>query len=86
MLAGSYHKKKQKYKLSLNKFLRCMFMSHQQNTLQDDNIKIANKSFENLAEFTYLEIKLTYQNYILEEVKFGELLQLHPDSVFLFAI
>ena len=44
-------------------------MPHQQNTMQDDNIKIANKSFENLAKFTYLEIKLTYQNYILEEVK-----------------
>lgn len=68
----------------------CMFMSHQQNTIQDDNMKIANKSFENLAQFTYLEIKLTCRNYILEEaktkIKFGELLQLHPDSVFMFAI
>jgi hypothetical protein len=44
-------------------------MSHQQNTIQDDNINIADKSFENLAKFTYLEIKLTYRNYILEEVK-----------------
>ena len=65
-------------------------MSHQQNTIQGDNIKIANKCFENMAKFTYLEIKLSYQNYIFEEVKtkmkFGELLQLHPDSVFAFAI
>jgi hypothetical protein len=36
-----------------------MFMSHQQNAVQGDSIKIANKSFKNLAEFTYLEIKLT---------------------------
>jgi hypothetical protein len=37
-----------------------MFMSHQQNAIQDDNITIANKSFENLSKFTYLEIKLTF--------------------------
>ena len=46
-----------------------MFMSHQQNTIQDDTIKIANTSFESLAKFTYLATKLTYQNYVLEEVK-----------------
>jgi hypothetical protein len=42
-------------------------MSHQQKAIQDGIIKTADKSFENLAKFTYLEIKLTYQNYVLEE-------------------
>jgi hypothetical protein len=45
-----------------------MLMSHQQNAVQD-NIKMTDKSFKNLAKFTYLEIELTYQNYTLGDVK-----------------
>jgi hypothetical protein len=66
MLAKSHHKKKN-YELSLNKFLRRMFMSHQQNAVQDKKTAII--CFKNLANLTYSELKLTHQKYILEEVK-----------------
>jgi predicted peptidase len=86
MLAKSHHKKN--YELSLNKFLGCLFMSHQQNAVQD-NIQIAMKSFKNLVKFTYLEIKLTYQNYMLKEVKAklssGNSCYSYTQTVFLFA-
>jgi hypothetical protein len=32
-----------------------MLLSHQQNAGQNHNIKTANKSFENMAQFKYLE-------------------------------
>jgi hypothetical protein len=46
-----------------------MLLSHQQNTGQYHNIKITNKSFENVAQFKYLEITITNQNLTQEEVK-----------------
>jgi hypothetical protein len=46
-----------------------MFMSHHQSTGQNLNIKIANKSFENMAKFGYLGTMLTNQNCIHEEIK-----------------
>ena len=39
-----------------------MFMSCEQNAGQNYHIKIANKSFETVAEFVYFGMKLTSQN------------------------
>jgi hypothetical protein len=41
-----------------------MFISHHQTTGQNYYIKIANKSFENVAKLKYLEMTVTNQNYI----------------------
>jgi hypothetical protein len=46
-----------------------MIMSHHPNSGQNQNIKIANESFENVAKFIYLEITLTNQNDIHNEIK-----------------
>jgi hypothetical protein len=46
-----------------------MFMSHHQSTGQNLYIKIANKSFENMAKFRYLRTMLTNKNYVHEEMK-----------------
>jgi hypothetical protein len=46
---------------------KCMLMSHHQNAGQNDNIKIANRCFENVAQFRYLGRTVTDQNLIHEE-------------------
>jgi hypothetical protein len=46
-----------------------MLMFRQQNAGQNSNIKVANKTFENVAKFRSLETALTNQNLINEEVK-----------------
>jgi hypothetical protein len=46
-----------------------MFMYYHQATGQNHHIKAANKSFENVAAFTYLGMTLTNQNSIHEEIK-----------------
>jgi hypothetical protein len=33
---------------------KCMIMSHHQNSGENQNVRIANKSFENVAEFKHL--------------------------------
>jgi hypothetical protein len=45
-----------------------MFLSRHQNAGQDHDIKVANNSFENVAQFKYLRT-VTNQNSIQEEVK-----------------
>jgi hypothetical protein len=48
---------------------RYMLLSHHQNAGQNYDIKIANRSFENVAQFKYLGMEVTIQNLIQEEIK-----------------
>jgi hypothetical protein len=43
--------------------------SRHQNAGQNHDIKIANRSFENMAQFKYLGMTVTAQNFIPEEIK-----------------
>jgi hypothetical protein len=44
-------------------------MSHHQNAGQNYKIKIADRSFENVAQFTYLGTTVTNQN-LIQEIEF----------------
>jgi hypothetical protein len=46
-----------------------MLMSHSQKTGQNYSIKIAKRSFEDVAKFRYLGTTLTDQNHMHEEIK-----------------
>jgi hypothetical protein len=46
-----------------------MIMSHHQNSGQNQNIRVANESFENMAKFKYLGMILTNKNDIHDEIK-----------------
>jgi hypothetical protein len=46
-----------------------MFMSNYLNSGQNQNVRIANESFENVVKFKYLGITLTNQNDIHDEIK-----------------
>jgi hypothetical protein len=46
-----------------------MIMSHYLNSGQNQNIRIANELFENVAKFKYLGATLTNQNDIRDEIK-----------------
>jgi hypothetical protein len=46
-----------------------MIVSYHQNSEQNQNIKIANELFENVAKFKYLGMALTNQNDIHDEIK-----------------
>jgi hypothetical protein len=46
-----------------------MLLSRFQNAEQIYDMKIANRCFENVAQFTYLEGTMTNQTLILEEIK-----------------
>jgi hypothetical protein len=47
-----------------------MLLSHQQNVGQNRDIKIANRSFENVSQLKYLGTTVTNQNLIQEEIEF----------------
>jgi hypothetical protein len=46
-----------------------MLLSRHQNAGQNLDIKIANRSFENVSQFRYLETTVINQNLIHEEIK-----------------
>jgi hypothetical protein len=46
-----------------------MLLSHHQNVGQNQDINIANKSFENVSQFKYLGTTVTNQNLIQEQIK-----------------
>jgi hypothetical protein len=46
-----------------------MLMTSYQKAGQNHSIKIANRSFEDVAKFRYLETTLTYKNSMYEEIK-----------------
>jgi hypothetical protein len=46
-----------------------MLLSRHQNVGQNRDIKIANRSFENVSQFKYLGTTITNQNLIQEEIK-----------------
>jgi hypothetical protein len=46
-----------------------MLLSHHQNAGQNRDIKIANRSFENVSQFEYLGTTVTNQNLIQKEIK-----------------
>jgi hypothetical protein len=46
-----------------------MIMSRHPNSGQNQNIRTAKESFENVAKFKYLGTKLTNQNDIRDEIK-----------------
>jgi hypothetical protein len=46
-----------------------MLLSRHQNVGQNRNIKIANRSFENVTQFKYLATTVTSLNLIQEEIK-----------------
>jgi hypothetical protein len=48
---------------------KCMLLSHHHNVGQNFDIKIANRSFENVSLFKCLETAVTNQNLIQEEIK-----------------
>jgi hypothetical protein len=48
---------------------RNMLLSCPQNTGHNHDIKTANRAFENVSQFTYLGTTVTYQNFILEQIK-----------------
>jgi hypothetical protein len=48
-----------------------MMLSRQQNVGRNQDIKIANRSFENVSQFKYLTTTVINQNFIQEEIKRG---------------
>jgi hypothetical protein len=46
-----------------------MLLSHKQNADQNHNMKITNRSFENVAQIKYLRMTVTNQKLVQEEIK-----------------
>jgi hypothetical protein len=61
-----------------------MIMSHHLNSGQNQNIRIANGSFENVAKFKYFGTTLTNQNDVRDEINNRECLLLFSPKSFVF--
>jgi hypothetical protein len=48
---------------------KCMFLFRHQNVGHNHDLKVANRSFENVSQFKYLGTTVTNQNFIQEELK-----------------
>jgi hypothetical protein len=48
---------------------KCILVSCDQNADQNQDTKVGNRSFENVSQFKYLGMTVTYQNLIQEEIK-----------------
>jgi hypothetical protein len=48
---------------------KCMLLFHHQNAGQTHDMNVANRSFENVAQFKYLRTTVTNQNLIQTEIK-----------------
>jgi hypothetical protein len=46
-----------------------IFPTHHQNEGQNEDIKLANGSFENVSELKYLGMRVTNKNFIQEQIK-----------------
>jgi hypothetical protein len=46
-----------------------MLLSRHQNVVQNRDIEVGNRSFENVSQFNYLLKTVTYQNLIQEKIK-----------------
>jgi hypothetical protein len=46
-----------------------MLLSRHQNAVQDHDLRLANRSFENIAQFKYMRTTVTNQNLIQEGIK-----------------
>jgi hypothetical protein len=57
-------------------------MSHYPNSGQNQNIRIANELFENVAKFKYLEMMLTDQNDTHDEIKS----RLNSENAFYYSV
>jgi hypothetical protein len=67
--------------------MKNMIISRHPKSGQNQNIRIVNEPFENVAKFKYLGTALTNQNEIHDEIKSGKLattasFHIHPNSHF----
>jgi hypothetical protein len=62
--------KKVSLKINIQK-TKYMLLSRQQNASQNGDIKIASRSFENVSQLKYLQLTVTNQNLIQEQIKRG---------------
>jgi hypothetical protein len=63
---------------------KCMIMSHHPYSGQNQNMRIANESFQNVAEFEYLEMTQIRMTFMMnqEQIKFWEcLVSFSPKSL-----
>jgi RNA:NAD 2'-phosphotransferase (TPT1/KptA family) len=75
-ICSHYHKKYQKRSVKETMAIclntektKYMLLSRHQNAGQNHDIKIGNRSFENVSQFRYLGTTITNQNLIQEEIK-----------------
>jgi hypothetical protein len=55
--------------VNAGKTTKCTLLSHDQNVGQNHDMKVANRSFENVAQLRYFGMTVTNQNLIQVEIK-----------------